>query len=89
MTKKVIIAYDVKDEKRRNSIRKLLKQYLFRKQYSVFIGELTQKHITQLKKELRARIDEEEDSVIFFVVLNMAYVEMDELGVKDEFDFII
>ena len=89
MTRKVIIAYDIKDEKRRSSLRKLLKQYLFRKQYSVYIGELTQKHITQLKKELRARIDEEEDSVIFFVVLNMAYVEMDEFGVRDEFDFII
>jgi len=89
MSKKVIIAYDVKDEKRRNSLRRLLKQYLFRKQYSVFIGELTQKHITQLKKDIQSRINEEEDSVLFVVVLNMAYVEMDEFGVKDEFDFII
>jgi len=87
--KTVIIAYDIKDEKRRYAIRKLLKKYMLRRQYSVFIGELSQKHINEVKSEIKKLIDENEDSVLIIVILNPAYVEMNEYGVKEEFDFII
>ena len=87
--KTVIIAYDIKDEKRRHAVRKLLKKYMLRRQYSVFIGELSQKHINEVKSEIKKLIDENEDSVWIIVILNPAYVEMNEYGVKEEFDFII
>ena len=85
----VIISYDIKNEKRRNVVRKLLKQYMLRRQYSVFIGELSQKHINEVKHKIKKLIDETEDSVLIIVILNPAYVEMNELGAKNEFNFII
>jgi len=85
----VIISYDIKDEKRRHAVRKLLKQYMLRRQYSVFIGELSQKHVNEVKHKIKKLIDENEDSVLIIVILNPAYVEMNELGAKNEFNFII
>jgi len=61
----------------------------FKRQYSVFIGELSKKHINEVKHKIKELIDENEDSVLIIVILNPAYVEMNELGAKNEFNFII
>ncbi len=59
----------LKMKKRRHAIRKLLKKYMLRRQYSVFIGELSQKHINEVKSEIKKLIDENEDSVLIIVIL--------------------
>ena len=59
----VILVYDV-DQKRVAKVLKKCREYLFWVQNSVFEGELTEMKLRQLKRELKAIIDDEYDSVI-------------------------
>jgi CRISPR-associated protein Cas2 len=59
----ILISYDIPDNKRRTKIAKILEDYGDRVQYSVFECELTAKHLSKLSKELKAVLDEAEDSI--------------------------
>ncbi|MFP4052223.1 MAG: CRISPR-associated endonuclease Cas2, partial [Thermoplasmata archaeon] len=52
-TKYIIVAYDIKKDYIRNDISDLLKYHgLKRFQYSVFVGNINEKYISELKNEL-------------------------------------
>ena len=57
----VILVYDV-DQKRVAKVLKKCREYLFWVQNSVFEGELTEMKLGQLKRELKAIIDDGYDS---------------------------
>lgn len=64
----IICTYDV-NEKKCSKVMKVLRQYLFHAQNSVFEGTLTPQKFKVLKQELNKIIDEE-DSVLFYISYN-------------------
>jgi len=58
-----LISYDIPVDKRRNKIAKTLLDYGDRVQYSVFECNLTHTQVLKLVKELKAIVNEGEDSL--------------------------
>jgi CRISPR-associated protein Cas2 len=76
----VIMVYDV-EEQRVNKVLKLGRKYLTWVQNSVLEGEITEAKFERLKTELRRCINENEDSVIFYLLRTIKYSEKQILGV--------
>ncbi len=83
-----IVVYDI-NASRVNKVHKLLRQYLYWKQRSVFEGELTDKQIRELIKRLNRLIDENEDSICIYSVKSKALLNLLYLGVEPEKDEMI
>jgi len=56
------------------------RKYLHWVQNSVFEGELTEANYHKLKEEVRRKVDNEEDSVIFYKFRTMKYTEREVIG---------
>ena len=76
----VIMVYDV-EEHRVNKVLKLGRKYLTWVQNSVLEGEITEAKFERLKTELRRYINQERDSVIFYLLRTVKYSEKQVLGV--------
>lgn len=64
---KIVISYDIGDDKRRRLMAKLLEGHGYRVQYSVFECDLTTKQLRALQKKLRPLVKAKElDSVRFY-----------------------
>lgn len=63
------VFYDV-GEKRVQKVFKVCKKYLSHFQYSVFRGEMTPSKLIQLRKDLKAVLNEEEDFVCIIKLMN-------------------
>lgn len=83
-----IIVYDI-NASRVNKVHKLLRQYLYWKQRSVFEGELTDKQLRELIRRLNRLIDENEDSICIYGVKSKALLNLLYLGVEPEKDEMI
>jgi CRISPR-associated protein Cas2 len=59
----VVVSYDIVDDRKRNKIAEILKDYGKRVQYSVFECNLDKKYINKIIEELMPFIDEEVDSL--------------------------
>jgi len=83
-----IISYDIKDDKRRLKVMKLLKNYGSRVQYSVFECILPEEKITELRKKLNDLICKETDSVRIYSIPSNFECRIEIIGVgkveKDE-----
>lgn len=75
------MAYDVAVE-RVTKVLKVGRRYLTWVQNSVLEGELTGAQLERLKADLRAVIDESEDSVLFYVLRSAEWMERQSLGVR-------
>ena len=64
----VVVAYDVRDNKRRGKIAKELLNFGVRVQYSVFECNLSGQQISALKRRLTYLIKADEDSVKIYVM---------------------
>ena len=60
------ISYDIRDDRRRLQVAKILKDYGQRVQLSVFEADLDDKSLTRLQKRLTACLAAAEDSVRFY-----------------------
>lgn len=61
---RVVVSYDISNDKRRRVIAKIMEGYGYRVQYSVFECDLTPKEIRKLKQALRPYVKAKEmDSV--------------------------
>lgn len=68
----VVISYDISEDKRRNRIFKILKDFGTWIQYSVFECELEKKDYLKLRDRLQKVLDEDEDNIRFyFYVVNV------------------
>jgi len=61
-----IIAYDVRNDKRRANIFKILKEYASSVQNSVFEGYITREDLIKLKYRLKKQMNEKEDSICMY-----------------------
>ncbi|NLY37868.1 MAG: CRISPR-associated endonuclease Cas2 [Firmicutes bacterium] len=77
----VILVYDV-NVKRVNKVLKISRRYLTWVQNSVLEGELTEATFRSLLIELKQVINEDEDSLLFYILGNQKYAERKSIGVK-------
>lgn len=77
----VILVYDV-NTKRVGKVLKTARKYLYWVQNSVLEGDITEANFTKLKGELLKKINEEEDSVLFYTFRSKSYSKREEYGVK-------
>ncbi|MCD6507821.1 CRISPR-associated endonuclease Cas2 [Candidatus Poribacteria bacterium] len=76
-----IMAYDV-NVARVSKVLKIGRRYLNWVQNSLFEGELSRAQLEKLKSDLRRVINEEEDSVIFYLLRRSQYMERETMGVE-------
>lgn len=62
--RRVLVAYDVPDDRRRNRVAKKLLTYGDRIQYSVFVVDASPAKIMRLRSDLNAIVEEKEDSIL-------------------------
>ncbi|MCX7721110.1 MAG: CRISPR-associated endonuclease Cas2 [Dictyoglomus thermophilum] len=75
------MVYDV-NQKRVAKVLNIARKYLEWIQNSVLEGELTEAKFERLKREVELVIDEEEDSVIFYIMRTIKYSERQILGIE-------
>ena len=77
------VFYDV-NEKRVQKVFKICKKYLSHYQNSVFRGDMSPSKLIQLKTDLRAVLDEEEDFVCIIKFMNDNVFGEEVLGNKNQ-----
>ncbi|MCL0088064.1 CRISPR-associated endonuclease Cas2 [Dehalococcoidia bacterium] len=75
----VIMAYDV-NVGRVNQVLKIGRRYLNWVQNSLLEGELTAAQLARLKSDVKKVIDEDEDSVVFYLSRRQQYLERQLMG---------
>jgi len=75
----VIMAYDV-NVGRVNKVLKIGRRYLNWVQNSLLEGELTTAQLARLKADVKKVIDQEEDSVVFYLSRRQQYLERQIIG---------
>jgi len=68
---------------------KVLRKYLFHQQKSVFVGNITNADLRELKAKLASIIDTHTDSVIIFEQLSDKYVIKCDLGLTKNLNIVI
>ncbi|SNR60319.1 CRISPR-associated endonuclease Cas2 [Desulfurobacterium atlanticum] len=79
-----VITYDISDDKIRNKLMKLLKNYGRRVQFSCFEVDLTEKELETLKEKIESLIDSSTDKVYIFPVSNYVINDIVKLGIKEK-----
>lgn len=77
----VIMVYDV-NQKRVNKVLNTARKYLEWIQNSVLEGEITEAKFEMLKREIEIIINEDEDSVIFYIMRTTKYSERQIIGIE-------
>lgn len=77
----VILVYDF-NERRVGKALKIARKYLNWVQNSVFEGEISEANFKKLKFELKALMDPDEDSIIFYTFRTTKYSNREEYGLK-------
>lgn len=86
------ISYDIRDNRRRQRVAKILKDYGERVQLSVFEAELDEKSLARLQKRLEKCLDLAADSLRFYPLCAACKPRIEILGqgvVSQDPDFII
>jgi CRISPR-associated protein Cas2 len=86
------ISYDIRDDRRRLKVAKVLKDFGQRVQLSVFEARLEPSELARLKKRLGPILDQEQDSVRLYPLCGACLLGIEVLGqglVTQEPDFII
>ncbi len=80
----VVIAYDIRDDRRRLRVAEELKNFGYRVQYSVFEAVLDRVEIETMQEALAGWINPEEDSIRIYVLTERSKREILTLGVQRE-----
>ena len=62
---KYIICYDIAEQKLRTKVAKLLEAKAHRQQYSVFVGDFSEKEIRRLRAEMLFITEDSEHTLLF------------------------
>jgi len=85
----LVMVYDIKEE-RVNKVLKIARKYLNWVQNSVLEGEISDAGLEKLKMELKAVINQAEDSVVFYLMRTTRYTSREVMGIeKGRGDMII
>ena len=79
-----VVAYDVKSNRRRSRVAKLLEKCGARVNYSVFECMLTLGQLKLLRSKITVLINEKQDSVIFYPCCLNCYYKIEYIPAKKE-----
>ena len=77
---RVVVCYDVVEDRKRNRLAKALKKFLTRVQKSVFEGEIEDRKYEEMKKAIVKEIDREVDSVRIYNLCVRCYTAVEIIG---------
>ncbi|MEM1986598.1 MAG: CRISPR-associated endonuclease Cas2 [Nitrososphaeria archaeon] len=77
----VIVVYDIEQE-RVNNVNKFLKRFLNWRQNSVFEGNIQESQFEKIKSGIKELIDENTDSVYFYILPSDKYLSIEVLGIE-------
>ena len=77
-----IITYDIRDDRRRNKIFKLLKGYATPVQFSVFEGYVKREDVVKMQHQVRKMMHSRDDSVCFYRQCARCVEQIERLGVN-------
>lgn len=80
------VAYDITDDKRRNKVAKILKDFGSRIQYSVFECNTDRRALLRLRSRLEKVIDFSEDTITFYHLCAACEKQIDRIGLKKGLD---
>ena len=80
------VAYDITDDKRRNRVAKILKDFGTRIQYSVFECNTDRRALLRLQSRLEKVIDLGEDTITFYHLCAACEKRIDRIGVEKGLD---
>ena len=83
---RVVISYDVPEDKRRTKIHKILKSYGQWVQYSVFECDLTDTQYAKLRSRLGKAIDPQQDSIRFYFLCACCHGKIERIGGEHPLD---
>jgi CRISPR-associated protein Cas2 len=86
MDERVIIAYDVADDRRRYRVCKALERYGQRIQYSVFELSLTLKELHKLVDQLTGLIDNKQDRLLVLHLCGGCHATIGRYGVTTAYE---
>ncbi|MCL6558685.1 MAG: CRISPR-associated endonuclease Cas2 [Firmicutes bacterium] len=81
----VVVSYDITDDRRRNKLAKVLKDYGTRVQYSVFEVVVDGGRFEKMRRAIEKVINESEDSVRFYILCAACLGRIICLGKGEEF----
>lgn len=81
-----IICYDISDDRRRNAVFNILKNYGFRIQNSVFECNLNKENSQKLINELQEIIDDNEDSLNIYNLCEKCESKIITIGIEKKID---
>jgi len=76
----ILVSYDIPDDRRRVKIAKTLEDFGERVQYSVFECELEQQHLDRLRNRLGMLVEEDDDSIRFYLLCARCKGSIEVLG---------
>ena len=85
----LILVYDIREE-RVYKVLKIARKYLNWVQNSVLEGEISDAGLAKLRQELKEVINQDEDSIMFYLMRTMRYTSREVMGIqKGRRDIII
>ncbi len=81
---RVVVSYDISDDKRRRKVAEIMEGYGYRVQYSVFECTLTKKQMAEMKQALRPYVKSREMDSIRFYPLPADAVELIQVMGNDQ-----
>jgi CRISPR-associated protein Cas2 len=81
----VVVAYDIRDDRRRDRVAKILEGFGQRVQYSVFECRLDRVQYLRLRTRLEEVIDREEDVVSFYFLCEADVRRIERMGSRPPF----
>ncbi|MBP3562203.1 MAG: CRISPR-associated endonuclease Cas2 [Treponema sp.] len=82
--KHYLIAYDITDDRRRRLIVKLLMNYAYRIQFSIFEFTATESIVQEIYEKVKRIIEENEDSVSIYELCSEDWNKRIRMGVNKE-----
>lgn len=80
------VAYDITDDKRRNKVAKILKDFGKRVQYSVFECNTDRRALLRLQNRLEKTINLQEDTITFYHLCKTCEKHITRIGLKKDID---
>lgn len=80
----IVVAYDIAEDRKRSRVAKILEKHGQRANNSVFECMLTDAQEIKLREQIRKKIDESTDSVIFYPICVNCYSKMFYIPEKKE-----
>ncbi len=80
------VAYDITNDKRRNRVAKILKDFGTRIQYSVFECDTDRRALLRLQSRLEKVINLKEDTVTFYHLCAACEKQIDRIGLRKGLD---